>query len=94
MAGAGMLMVAPAALIVTSSAPTIVHCGLIIALATRHRLPAVYRFRFLIGVVGGLISYGPDTIEPFRRAAGYVDRTSRVRSRPTCRFRPRPSTSW
>ena len=45
----------------------------IIALALRHRLPAIYPFRFH-AVDGGLISYGPDTHEPIRRAAGYVDR--------------------
>jgi putative tryptophan/tyrosine transport system substrate-binding protein len=36
-------------------------------------LPAVYGFRYFV-TVGGLISYGPDSIDPFRRAAGYVDR--------------------
>jgi ABC transporter substrate binding protein len=46
---------------------------LIITLAARHRLPAVYPYRFFI-TGGGLISYGPDTIDPLRRAAGYVDR--------------------
>jgi putative ABC transport system substrate-binding protein len=45
----------------------------IIALAVRHRLPAVYPYRFFI-TSGGLISYGPDTIDSFRRAAGYVAR--------------------
>jgi putative tryptophan/tyrosine transport system substrate-binding protein len=45
----------------------------IIALALRHRLPAIYPFRYH-AVDGGLISYGPDTHEPIRRAAGYVDR--------------------
>jgi putative ABC transport system substrate-binding protein len=45
----------------------------IIALAARHRLPAVYPFRYFVAS-GGLMSYGPDTIDPFRRAAGYVDR--------------------
>jgi putative tryptophan/tyrosine transport system substrate-binding protein len=60
-------------LIVTGSALAIVHRDLIISLANRHRLPAVYSNRhFVTG--GGLISYGPDTIDPFRRAAGYVDR--------------------
>src|SRR5207253_706731 len=45
----------------------------IIALAARHRMPAVYRSReFVTG--GGLISYGPDLIDLFRQAAGYVDR--------------------
>jgi ABC-type uncharacterized transport system substrate-binding protein len=48
--------------------------NLIIALAARHRLPATYPFRFF-AADGGLISYGPDnSIDPYRRAAGYVDR--------------------
>jgi putative ABC transport system substrate-binding protein len=42
-------------------------------LAARHGLPAVYSFRYFV-TAGGLISYGPDTIDPVRRAAGYVDR--------------------
>jgi len=52
---------------------TIVHRDLIITLAARHRLPAVYNLRVFVND-GGLISYGPDSIDPFRRAAGYVDR--------------------
>jgi putative ABC transport system substrate-binding protein len=59
--------------IVTGSTPAIVHRELITTLAARHRLPAVYAFRYFV-TVGGLISYGPDSIDPFRRAAGYVDR--------------------
>ena len=50
-----------------------VHREVIITLAARHRLPAVYPFRFFV-TAGGLISYGPDSIDPYRRAAGYVDR--------------------
>jgi putative ABC transport system substrate-binding protein len=46
---------------------------LIISLAARHRLPAVYPFRFFV-TAGGLISYGPDSVDPSRQAAGYVDR--------------------
>ena len=61
---------------VTASAPTAVHRELIVALAARHRLPAVYAYKYFI-VSGGLISYGPDTIDPYRRAAGYVDRILR-----------------
>ena len=57
----------------TLGAPTIAHRGLIITLATRHRLPAVYPARYFV-TAGGLLSYGPDPIDPFRRAAGYVDR--------------------
>jgi putative ABC transport system substrate-binding protein len=60
-------------LIVTGSALGIVHRELIIALAARHRLPAVYSDRGSI-VAGGLISYGPDRLDQYRRAAGYVDR--------------------
>jgi putative ABC transport system substrate-binding protein len=60
-------------LLVTGSALATVHRDLIVALAARHRLPAVYPFRtFVAG--GGLISYGPDSIDPYRQAAGYVDR--------------------
>jgi putative ABC transport system substrate-binding protein len=60
-------------LIVTTSGWTIAHRHLIIALAARHRLPTVYPARYFV-TDGGLLSYGPDTIEPYRRAAGYVDR--------------------
>jgi ABC-type uncharacterized transport system substrate-binding protein len=60
-------------LIVTGSALTAFHRDLIITLAARHKLPAVYWERFFV-TGGGLISYGPDSIDPHRRAAGYVDR--------------------
>ena len=51
----------------------VVHRDLIVTLAARHKLPAVYSFRFFVAA-GGLISYGPDSIDPHRRTAGYVDR--------------------
>ena len=60
-------------LIATSSALTVVHRDLIIRLAARHKLPAVFH-RKLFAASGGLISYGPDVIDQFRRAAAYVDR--------------------
>ena len=60
-------------LIVTGTPVAFAHRDLIISLANRHRLPAVYWHRRFVAS-GGLISYGPDTIDPFRRAAGYVDR--------------------
>jgi putative tryptophan/tyrosine transport system substrate-binding protein len=60
-------------LIVTASALAVVHRNLITALAVRHHLPAVYFERFFV-TGGGLISYGPDLIDQFRRAAGYIDR--------------------
>jgi putative ABC transport system substrate-binding protein len=60
-------------LILTGSALSAAHGDLIVAIATRHKLPAVYFSRqFVDG--GGLISYGPDTVDQFRRAASYVDR--------------------
>jgi putative ABC transport system substrate-binding protein len=60
-------------LLVTGSALATVHRDLIITLAARHRLPAVYPVRFFVSS-GGLISYGPDSVDPYRRAAAYVDR--------------------
>jgi putative tryptophan/tyrosine transport system substrate-binding protein len=60
-------------LIVTASSGAVAYRELIITLAARHRLPAVYPFRYFV-TSGGLISYGPDTTEQYRRAAGYVDR--------------------
>jgi putative tryptophan/tyrosine transport system substrate-binding protein len=60
-------------LIVTASALAVVNRDLLITLAARHKLPAVY-YRRLFVAGGGLISYGPDIVDQFRRAAGYVDR--------------------
>ena len=60
-------------LIVTASAPAQIHRDLLIALAAQHRLPAIYPYRFF-AADGGLISYGVDQHNDFRRAAGYVDR--------------------
>jgi putative ABC transport system substrate-binding protein len=60
-------------MILTGSALAVVHSDLIVTLAARHKLPAVYYSRsFVTG--GGLISYGPDPIDLHRRAASYVDR--------------------
>jgi putative ABC transport system substrate-binding protein len=63
-------------LIVTGGALSIVHRNLITTLAARHKLPAVYPARFYV-TAGGLISYGPDLVDQYRRAAGYVDRILR-----------------
>jgi ABC-type uncharacterized transport system substrate-binding protein len=60
-------------LVITPHASSIIHRDLIIKLAAQHRLPAVYFERLFI-FAGGLISYGPNQIDEFRRAAGYVDR--------------------
>jgi len=60
-------------LIVTPSAGVSVHHALIVALAARYKLPAVYSERFIV-TGGGLISYGPEGIDQFGRAASYVDR--------------------
>jgi putative tryptophan/tyrosine transport system substrate-binding protein len=62
-----------AGLIVTPSTSALIHRNLITMLAARHRLPAVYGFRYFV-TAGGLISYAPSTIDMYRRAAGYVDR--------------------
>src|SRR5262249_36760144 len=60
-------------LIVTGSPGALSHRTLIVALAARHRLPAVYATR-VFTVDGGLISYGPDSLDQLLRAAGYIDR--------------------
>ena len=60
-------------LIVTASALAVVHRDLIVTLAAKNKLPAVYFDRFFV-VAGGLISYGPDFVDQYQRAAGYVDR--------------------
>jgi len=59
--------------IVETSASGSIHRDMIIALAAKHKLPAIYVYSF-DALEGGLIAYGPDPVEPFRRAAGYVDR--------------------
>jgi putative ABC transport system substrate-binding protein len=64
---------ANAGLIITGSALAVVHRHLIITLAAKHRLPAVYFQRTLVAD-GGLISYGADVLDQYRRAVGYVDR--------------------
>ena len=65
-----------AGLLITASAPANVHRDLILRLAERLRLPAIYPYRYFVAA-GGLACYGPDTIGQYRRAAGYVDRILR-----------------
>ena len=60
-------------LVVAVGSSTTLHRGAITASAARHQLPAVYPYRFFV-TAGGLISYGPDLLGQYRRAAGYVDR--------------------
>src|SRR5207249_2918584 len=60
-------------LIVTAIGPASFNRGLIVKLAIQHKLPAVYYDRAFVAA-GGLISYGPDFIDQYRQAAGYVDR--------------------
>jgi len=60
-------------LIVTGSTLAAVHRDLIVTLAARHKLPAIYFARYFV-VGGGLISYGPGLVDQFRHAASYVDR--------------------
>jgi putative tryptophan/tyrosine transport system substrate-binding protein len=77
-------------LIVTAGAGAQLHRDLIILLAARHKLPAVYYERSFVAA-GGLISYGADFVDQFRRAAGYVDRIlkgEKPADLPVCRRRP------
>jgi len=60
-------------LIPVASAAAVRHRALILTLAARHKLPAIYWERFFVAA-GGLMSYGPDLVDQFRQAAGYVDR--------------------
>src|SRR5262249_23070820 len=60
-------------MIVPPSGSTVFHRELIVKLAAQHRLPAVYPLRFFV-TAGGLASYGPDALDQYRQAAGYVDR--------------------
>ena len=60
-------------MIVTGGALAVANRNLLVALAARHKLPAVYYERYF-AVSGGLLSYGPDYLDQFRRTAGYVDR--------------------
>jgi ABC-type uncharacterized transport system substrate-binding protein len=61
------------ALILVPTALTVINRQLIINLAARHRLPAIYPYRYFVEA-GGLMSYGADEIDQYRLAAGYVDR--------------------
>jgi putative ABC transport system substrate-binding protein len=63
-------------IVAVSNASISEHREQIIALATQFRLPAIYPFRYFAHA-GGLVSYGPDRVDPYRRAAGYVDRILR-----------------
>ena len=82
-------------LIVTASSCGDCSSRLIIALAARHRLPAVYSYRVTSSLAGGLISYGPDLHRPVSGGRPPTSTAfSRARSRPTCRCKRRPSTSW
>jgi ABC-type uncharacterized transport system substrate-binding protein len=69
------------------------HRDLIIALAARHKLPAVYGGRWFVAG-GGLLSYGPDYVDQFRQAAGYVDRILKGEKPADMPVQAQPSTSW
>ena len=81
-----------AGLMIMSDITMVIYRELICSLADRYRLPTVYPYRFYI-IGGGLISYGPDLVDVFRRAAGYVDRILKARSRTNFQFSHRPSTN-
>ena len=80
-------------LIVTASGIAVLHRDLIITLAARHKLPAVYFDRSFVAA-GGLISYGADYIDQYRRAAGYVDRILKGEKPAELPVQAPTSTSW
>ncbi len=90
---AGLTCGSNSGLIVTISPLAFLRRELIIALAARHRLPAVYAIRVFVAD-GGLMSYGPDEIEQHRRAAGYVDRILRGEKPADLPVQRRPNTNW
>jgi putative tryptophan/tyrosine transport system substrate-binding protein len=69
------------------------HRSRIVALAAEHRLPAIYPLRAFV-TERSLIAYGIDRIDPFHRAAAYIDRILRGANRRTCRCSSRRSSSW
>ena len=80
-------------LIVTAASGSAIYSNQIITLAARHKLPAVYSDRhFVTG--GGLISYGPDRIDQYRRAAGFVDRILKGEKPADMPVQRRPNMSW
>ena len=81
------------ALIVVVSGVSLTHRDLIVALAAKHRLPVVYFNRFFVAS-GGLISYGANVIDLYRRRPITLTASSGARRRATCRCRTRPSTNW
>ena len=80
-------------LIVMPDTFTSAHRTEITSLAARHRLPAVYPFRFF-AELGGLLSYGNDPVDLFRRAATYADRILKGEKPASFRSRHRSSSSW
>jgi putative ABC transport system substrate-binding protein len=82
-----------AGLIVTPSTSALIHRDLITMLTARHRLPAVYSFRYFV-TAGGLISTAPIRSTCTGAPPATLTASSRERSQPTCRCRRRPSMSW
>ena len=80
------------AIIVFGDNLTNVEAPRVVALAAKHHLPAIYFFRQFAN--GGLIVYGPDIADLFRRAGGYVDKILKGTKPPTCRSSSRPNSSW
>jgi putative ABC transport system substrate-binding protein len=81
------------ALVVPPDAFTVIHHALIIELAARHRLPAIYAYQSFVAE-GGLMSYGPDVYDIFRRTASYVDRILKGASPQICLWKHQSSMTW
>jgi len=80
-------------LVVTVASRALARRDLIISLSARHKLPAIYPYRFFVEA-GGLMSYGANLAANYRHAAGYVDRILKGENQPTFRCRRRPNTNW
>jgi putative tryptophan/tyrosine transport system substrate-binding protein len=81
-------------LVVTPSPTGAVNRSLVITLAARHELPAIYPLRRYVSDDGGLMSYGPDQVEMWRLTAGYVDRVLKGERPSELAVQAPPNTSW
>ena len=79
--------------IVTAAPLAMAHRDLIVTLAAQHKLCAIYNLRSYV-TAGGLISYGTDVYDLYRRAAGYIDRVLKGEKPPTCRYKRQPNWGY
>src|SRR5262245_1434570 len=90
---AGIMTIRPQALMVTPDRLLLTYREPIVQFVTKHRLPGMFPYREF-AEEGGLMTYGPDYVDMFRRAATYVDKIIRAPSQPTYPLSSQPSSNW